>query len=157
MSALIQSAGNAIASINPETVSRIGSVASTVLKIFGGLSAERAATTEAGLQFDQARLAQSEAAAEARRIANQNRKFLKRQKLAFIKSGVTLEGSPLFILEQTLEEGQAEVDAEIRAGAARARLFTARSEQTSRGGRASLLGPLLEGAASIFNSFIARS
>ncbi len=164
MSALISSVGplisgglGAIAKIDPKTVSKFGSTISGILSIFGGLSGQRAAGTEAGLQLEQAQLAQSEAAAEAQRIANQNRKFLRRQKLAFIKSGVTLEGSPLFVLETTLEEGQAEVDAEIRRGKARARLFTARAQQTIGAGRSSLLGTLFEGTSSVFNAFIAKS
>lgn len=157
MSALIDTATTFISNIDPKTISKIGSAASTVLKIFSGVSGESAARVEAAAQFNQGDIARSEAAAEAQRIANQNRKFLKRQKLAFIKNGVTLDGSPLLTLETTLEEGQAEVDAEIRRGKAQARLFTARSEQTSSAGRSSLLGALFEGASSVFNSFIARS
>lgn len=128
-------------------------VVSVGSSIFGGFAADRASKDEARLLREQGNLAQAEAAAEAQRVANANRKFLKRQKLAFLKSGVTLEGSPLFTLATTLEEGQEEVTAIARRGAAQARLFSARAVQTQRQGRASLFGGLTQGASSIFNAF----
>lgn len=135
----------------------IAFIATTVISvgssILGGFAAKDAAKREAGLQDDQARLAQSEAAAEAQRVANQNRKFLKRQKLAFIKAGVTLDDSPLFVLEETLEEGQEEVTAISRRGDAQARLFSARAQQTRGQGRAALISGFGNAASSAFNSF----
>lgn len=121
--------------------------------IAGGFAANKASKREAGLLDDQSRLAQSEAAAEAQRVANQNRKFLKRQKLAFIKAGVTLDDSPLFVLEETLKEGQEEVTAISRRGGARARVFAGRAEQTRGQGRAALISGFGNAASSAFNSF----
>lgn len=132
-------------------------IATTVIsvgsQIMGGMAANKASKREASLLDEQAALAQAEAQAEATRKANENRKFLKRQKLAFLKNGVTLEGSPLFVLEETLEKGQEEVNAISRQGDARARLFSARAEQTRNEGRSQLVGGFMGAASSAFNAF----
>ena len=126
---------------------------SAVSSIAGGIAGNKAAKQEATLLDEQGRIAQSEAQAEAQRVANANRKFLKRQKLAFLKNGVTLEGSPLFTLETTLEEGQAEVDAVARRGAAQQRLFSQRASQTRSSGRTSFISGIGGAASAAFNAF----
>lgn len=62
--------------------------------------------------------------------------------MAFLKSGVTLEGSPLLVLEETRREGAEEVAA-IRAGG-ESRAKTLRAQ-----GRSALIGGFLSGAGDI--------
>ena len=139
---------------DPLTIAFVSFAAiSAVSSIAGGIAGNQAAKDEARLLNEQGRLAQSEAQAEAQRKANENRKFLKRQKLAFLKAGVTLEGSPLFTLETTLEEGQEEVTAIAKRGRAQARLFSQRAVQTRGAGRASFISGIGGAASSAFNAF----
>ncbi len=94
--------------------------------IFGGISASRAAEEEADL-------VRQESLAEAERLEKEHRKFLAKQSVMFLKGGVTLSGSPLFVLEETREEKKRQVDAELRSGRARANIV-------SNAGRARMIG-----------------
>ena len=105
----------------------------------GGFMGKQAADAEAESQQIQAGIAQDEATREAGRVAVERRKFLKRQKLAFLKNGVTLEGSPLLVLQETEEESQKEVDALVRRGSALGFLGRSRARITRRKGRAALV------------------
>jgi hypothetical protein len=126
---------------------------SAVSSIAGGMTANKAARAEASLLDEQGRIAQQEAAAEAQRVANENRRFMKRQKLAFLKNGVSLEGSPLFEQERVLRESQEEVNAEVRRGNAQAELFSRRAQITRNEGRASMIGGITQGVGAVFNAF----
>ncbi len=94
--------------------------------IFGGISASQAAEEEADL-------IRQESLIEANRLEREHRKFLAKQSVMFLKGGVTLSGSPLFVLEETREEKKTQVDAEIRSGRARANIV-------SNAGRARMIG-----------------
>lgn len=106
----------------------------------------------------QAQLALDEAAYEAEAKAREVRKFRAEQGLAFRKSGVTLEGSPLLILEETRRLGAMEVDFMMKRGRAQADfLVTRATNQASiarqkasnleRQGRSALLGGLFGATA----------
>lgn len=124
--------------------------------IYGGQQANKAAGQEAVLQRQQAAIAQEEANRDAGIHADERTQFLKRQKLAFLKSGVTLEGSPLLVLEDTQRKSQEEVDAMIRRGNAQYRLGNASADITESKGRAALIGAYgtaaSTGASAIFNA-----
>lgn len=132
----------------------LAAVAGVGGQIYSGYQANMAAKREAGLMEDQARVAQAEAAAEAQRKANEVRKFSRVQALAFMKNGVSLEGSPLLSVNETIEEGQKEVNAIAGAGDARANLYNRRAAITKREGRAAFVGGLLGGAGSGASSYI---
>src|SRR4051812_45496894 len=85
-----------------ETALIAAAVVSAGASVAGGISANNSAKREAGLLNDQATLAQDEASAEANRRATEVRQFQRKQKLAFLKNGVTLEGSPLLVLDETI-------------------------------------------------------
>lgn len=139
---------------DPLTIAFVSFAAiSAVSSVVGGIAGNQAAKDEARLLDEQGQLAQSEAQAEAQRKANENRKFLKRQKLAFLKSGVTLEGSPLFTLETTLEEGQEEVTAIAKRGGAQARLFSQKASQARGAGRSALVSGIGGATSTAFNAF----
>lgn len=61
---------------------------------------------------EQTRLSFKESQVEAQNAKDAER----RQKLAYLKSGVTLEGSPLLIMEETRRKGAENVEEIIRAG-----------------------------------------
>lgn len=130
---------------------------SAISSIAQGISANNAAQSEADFLEQQAHLTAAEFAAEAARVRDQNRKFMKRQKLAFLKNGVTLDGSPLFILEETLEEGQKEVNAIAARGTAIAASYFQRADSVRDEGRNALIGGFTNAATTVFSAFTAGS
>lgn len=130
-------------------VSLVGLTAtSIVMQVAGGVATRDAAKQEAGLQETQGRIAQAEAEETAENVGEENRKFRARQKLLFLKAGVTLEGSPLLILEETKEEGEEEVEAIRRRGEAQLELSQRQADITRSYGRAALIGGIAGATAS---------
>jgi hypothetical protein len=123
-----------------ETALITAAVVAAGASIAGGVSAQRSANQEAKLQREQGGIANAEAQRQAAIRAEEVRKFSKVQKLAFLKSGVTLEGSPLLTLDETLTQGQEEVDAISRSGASQYNLAQKQARITQNKGRAALIG-----------------
>lgn len=121
--------------------------------IVGGISAQSAANREAKSLDDLASTSQNEAQAEARRRATEVRQFQRRQKLAFLKNGVTLEGSPLLVLDETLASGQEEVDAIMRRGTAQAKYYRESAAMTKNKGRAALIGGIGQAASTAIGAY----
>jgi len=133
------------------------SVVAAGFSVAGGLSARDSAKKEASAQEEQARLANAEARREADRTAKTNDVFRRRQKLAFLKSGVLLEGSPLLVLQETQEESQKEVDAIRARGNALEDLGKRRASVTRSEGRAKLIGSIGQAIGTIGQAGIAAS
>jgi hypothetical protein len=123
--------------------------ASAGLSLLSGLFGYMAAEDAAEVAESRGRLLRVEAEADAERYAEQARGFKATQKLAYLKSGVELEGSPLDILDETARvasenisamraRGQAQqIDAEAQAGALRGQ------------GRAGLIGSVAGGISTL--------
>lgn len=128
-------------------------VTATALSVGGGLYSgaqqNKAAKQSAAAQEEQANLALEEASVNAGIVADDRRNFLKRQTLAFTKSGVALEGSPLLVLETTRAKSQQEVDAIIKSGNAQYKLGMANAQTTRNTGRAALIGSMVSAAGTI--------
>jgi hypothetical protein len=113
------------------SIASVASIASTGFSIFSGLSdiaggfssrSEASNQSELAIQQAESRAIEQErvAARESRLEQEQADEARKRQKVAYLASGVTLEGSPLLIMEETRQKG-AENVAEIKqAGSASA-------------------------------------
>ena len=86
-------------------------------QIFTGIEQQKAASREA----DEV-IRQTEGEATRKRKALD--KLSARQRTQFLKSGVTLEGSPLLVLEETRREGVAEIGDIRRAGVSQAQALT---------------------------------
>jgi len=125
---------------------------SAISSISGGMQKQSSARREAQALEDQALLTEQEAQIEAKIHATRVRKFAANQKSAFLKNGVTLDGSPLAVLDETYKFGQEEVDSIIRSGSAKARLYRQRADITRNEGRSALLSGLSTGVG----SFISR-
>lgn len=132
-------------------------VAGAGASIYGGMQAEKEGKRQATLATQQA----SAAAAEERRLTARQKeleqrdinKTIDRQKLAYLKAGVTLEGSPLLKMEETRRLG-AENLAEIEAAggaASDARLAEGRiqAEQAKSRGRQGLISGITGAAGSL--------
>lgn len=133
------------------TILIVGSAAAG-LSVAGGFAARDAAKAEASALETQAHLARSEAAAEAERKAIETRKFKARQALAYLKSGVSLIGSPLLLLEETRVEGLRESEAIRKRGAAQSNLYRAQASATRNKGRAALIGGVAQGASTLVST-----
>lgn len=121
---------------------------SAVSSIAGGMQKQASAKKEAQSLENQAVLTQQEAEIEAKIHATQVRKFAANQKSAFLKNGVTLDGSPLLVLDDTYSSGQEEVNAIVRSGSARAQLLREKADQTRSEGRSQLIGGISSAASS---------
>lgn len=88
-------------------------IAATALQavgsIYGGIQANKAAK-------EQARIAQEDARAAADARGKQITKLKAEQQAQFAASGVTLDGTPLMVLDETQREGDAEVNDILRQG-----------------------------------------
>lgn len=104
------------------TASQVFSAVSGVSSLIGGLQGQ----AEAGRQSEYAIAQGNLAAKERERVAFKEAQVEKqnaedaerRQKLAYLASGVTLEGSPLLVMEETRRKGSENVDEILRSGAA---------------------------------------
>ena len=139
-------------------------VAAIGTSIGGGIMANSAANRQAkNIRIE----AQNQAAADkiqseiaARAETRENMKLLKRQKLAFIKSGVDLEGSPLLQLAYTEEQGVNNVGNMIWTGDTRRqamiRQASMQASSVRASGRQALLGSISQ-ALSTGASMAARA
>ena len=108
--------------------------------IYSGFAANSAAEQEATLQRQQGDIAMSEAKINATNETYNQTQIVQKQKLAFLANGVSLEGSPSMVLEQSKEYGQSQVDAILRQGASRYALAQGEAAITENKGRAALIG-----------------
>jgi len=138
------------------------SVLQGVSSLVGGVQARSEAKQQSAIALSDA----AARGAEAERVAAREARFesedvadtVRRQKLAYMASGVTLEGSPLLVMERTRQKGADNV-AEILAGGksaaqaatAEGRLMAQRAKSTGRSafiegitGAASAFKPLLK-------------
>lgn len=91
-------------------------------QLLGGLSARQESKR-------QARVAQIEAEEKARERKRESERLKKRQLVGFLKSGVTLEGTPELLLRETEELGREDVAAIRRTGRAQAQGARAQGRQ----------------------------
>ncbi len=129
----------------------IGTALAVGGQLFSGVTSFLAGEAEAKAIEVQAEIAREESEEEARRLGKQFDRLIATQNVMFLKSGVTLSGSPLLILEETREEKEEQVEAQIRRGEAQFQLGLGEASRVSAFGRSSLIGSIF-GAASAFHS-----
>jgi len=119
----------------------------------------------AAIQQNQAVLEEQAAAHQAGIAAEQGRVFKARQRAQYAKAGVTLEGSPLLVLQDTASKIQADLDAIYWGGAQKAQYYRSQAglsilqgRSVARGGQISYRASrtragtaLLSGASSAFS------
>lgn len=71
-----------------------------------GVLANQAARAQSKALEDEGDLLRQESEVEARRLREQTRKNEARQRLSFLKNGVSVAGSPSLVLQETLTEGE---------------------------------------------------
>lgn len=128
--------------------------ASSLMSVFSGLSGMRATASEAELEQAQGALLAQEAQYDAIQKARDVKRFREAQASGYNASGVTLEGTPLLVLEETRRLGQEEVDAILRRGTAAQYLYNKKATQTKRSGRMALLGSFAGAATGGLNTYL---
>ena len=128
---------------------------STVGTVVSGFQKNKAAKAEASLLEEQGQIARDEADAEASRVAEANSKFIKRQKLAFLKNGVSLAGSPLLILDESQAESAKQVAAIQKSGQSQQTLAQRKAKITKSAGRAALVGSVFQAGGQAASGFVA--
>jgi hypothetical protein len=157
--------------VGAETAASIASVASVVgtagaivggvSSISQGMAAESAAKKQAAALEFQAQEQGAEAARQAQREATavqQEAESTRRaQKLAYLKSGVGLEGTPLLTMEATRVAGQQNVEEVFRAGGAATGAVTTEGRlkaiNTLASGRQAFMSGLTGGAQMFASAF----
>jgi hypothetical protein len=137
----------------------LGAVAAATA--LGGVQGKREADKQARLAEQQA----ADTAAETRRITARESeleqrdidKTADRQKLAFLKSGVSLEGSPLLKLEETRRLGAENIEEIEKSGEAQANAQITEgrvaANQLKASGRQSLISGITGGARTAAGAF----
>lgn len=114
--------------------------------IAGGISSAKAGNKEAAMAGQQASLVQQEAQRNAQQKAREVRNFRSNQGLAYLSSGVTLEGTPIQKMEETRQLGQQEVNAIMSRGRAQADLLMQQGRMAKTAGRNAMIGSLFKAA-----------
>lgn len=100
------------------TLASIGSAASS---LFGGMQGQREGEQQSEYALASAAMAGKESARQASEAALQEKQAytdtMRRQKIAYLKSGVELEGSPLLVMEDTRRRGESNIDQILSSGA----------------------------------------
>lgn len=132
---------------------------SAVSSIAGGMSAQSAANQQAKLQEEQGAIALKEANANATNEAFNQNQAIGKQRLAFLANGVSLEGSPSMVLQESKKYGQQQVQSILDAGAANYNLAQKSAAITKNQGRAAMIagfgqaaGTVASGASSLYSA-----
>lgn len=116
------------------------------LDILGGAFSYLAGDAAAEVAEQRARVLRLEAEADAQRFAEQAQDFKARQKLAYLKSGVDLSGSPLDVLDESARVARENLSAMRARGEAEATDVEQQGLYARMQGRAALVGGIF-GAA----------
>lgn len=135
---------------DPLTLVAVATTAASVgSSVFGGISANKSAQEEAALQRRQGDIALAEANSNATNEAYNQTQFVQKQRLAFLANGVSLEGSPLKVLEASRSYGQQQVNSILDQGAASYDLAQRGAKITQNKGRAALISGLFDAVSGI--------
>jgi hypothetical protein len=118
-------------------------------QIYSGISADKSAKKQASAIDEQARIARQESEIAAGQKENERRKFLAEQRMAYLATGVSLEGTPLIVGDETWKEFQLEIDSIRRGGAAQASYLETEASTTRSTGRAQLVAGVTEGVGTL--------
>lgn len=121
--------------------------------LLGGFAQRSAANVEANSIQDQAQISLRESRQAAAQRAYDVTKFQSEQAHKYASSGITLEGSPALVLEETRRLGQQEVDALTRSGNAKYNLMMTQARQTKNAGRAALIGAFAKAGQSGLSAY----
>jgi len=143
------------------SVGTVFSGLSAASSLFGGMSAQNESRKQAATAQAEANLRAEETARagvrESLAVGAEAESVRRRQKLAYLKSGVDLEGSPLLMMEATRRNGLDNVEETLRASssAAGAQIQEGRSRATAlkASGRQAFMSGITGAAGSLAKVF----
>lgn len=116
-----------------ETIALISAGLQVGGSILGGIQQQEA-------YEDQAKIQEQQAEEQARQLARENIQLEKAQKVAYLSSGVSLEGSPLLVMAEDRRIGQENIQNTLETGRTQA-------SSLRKSGRQALIGGLVGGAS----------
>lgn len=100
----------------------LGSIAQAGMSIMGGIQANKEAKSQANMALAQSAQAgveqERQSWAQARQVQEEAKDTERKQKLAYLASGVSLSGSPLLMMEATRQKGIQNVNEVMTGGKA---------------------------------------
>jgi hypothetical protein len=130
--------------------------AASIASIYGGIQAKKEGDKQADLATNQAASRATEINRQTARSTTLEERDIKstieRQKLAYLASGVTLEGSPLLMMEETRRRGAENVEEIQLAGAAGASAQLEEGRATAQAAKASGRAQLMSGITGAMGS-----
>jgi flagellar biosynthesis component FlhA len=134
---------------DPGTMMIIASMAMGAGQIYSGMEANKAAKAQAAQIEEQAQIAKAESDRAAEQKSTERRRFLAEQRMAYLASGVSLEGTPMIVQGDTWNEFQQEIEAIRRSGAAQYGFAMKEATTARKTGRAQLVSGFLSGAGTM--------
>lgn len=128
--------------------------ASSLADVVGGFAAQSAARQEASALDQQAALTEQETARDVEKRKREVLAFRDAQASKFNNSGVLLEGSPLLVLQETIDLGNEELTAMMQRGNARANLLRSQAGMARTQGRNALIGGFTGAASGALNTLV---
>jgi hypothetical protein len=107
--------------------------------LFGGAFSNTVSQAEAAFSIAEANINRVETLRDARFKFDDDQKFRAIQKLAFLKSGVEIQGTPMLILDETFRKSLEELDANVSRAESIKKLAKRRANILKLEGRAKLL------------------
>lgn len=120
-------------------IGALGTGFAAASSIGSGFSANSAASAEANLQRQQGDILLAQSKVDATNEAYNQRQAVGKQRLAYLANGVSLEGSPALVLDESTKYGQSQVDSILNRGAASYGLSYQEAAITQNKGRAALV------------------
>lgn len=138
----------------------VGAIGSAVIGGIGALQEGAAANAAAQYNAQQyetaAKTVEEQGHAEANKARRENRRLLGQMRAQYGASGITLEGSPLDVLEDTAAEGELEAQQKIYSGRVqaveyrnKASLSRMQGESAKKAGYIGAVGKLFDGAGKV--------
>ena len=119
--------------------------AGAIAQVAGGIGGMGAASQESELEKQQGQIALTESQINANNAAFNYTQQVQGQRLGFLASGVSLEGSPALVVASSKKYAQGQVQSILNAGAAQYNLAQENAAMTINKGRAGMIAGIMQG------------
>ena len=110
--------------------------------LYSGAQANKAAKKQAALQEEQGQIQLQEALVEAAQIRQEGERTKQEQMMAYIGSGVEIQGTPLLVMTETTKLADTEAAATEKRGYAQGNLANAQAKITRAEGKAQMIASI---------------
>lgn len=121
-------------------------------QIYGGYSAYKAGKKQASLLKQQGQLIYQESLRDAEVTLDDGKRFQQEQEMAYISSGVEIEGTPLLVMTETTRMAGAEAKAIKESGAAQRELYNKQAKMAKSEGKAKLIGSIFGASSNVMGA-----